>query len=550
MAPRPVSQRSDGVTARRNPGTKRGGLVGVTVLAIAASACPNDGQGPSPEPIEVVEIPLPSGVTIPSAQNSTGFTGDGSRIYTTARIDGVDGRHIATMARDGSDFRCLTCDDLASPDLDLRQPQLATDGKRFAVRSGSEAQRHAFVECSPSALDCQTATLVPVELPLGVVPLLRNAQMRIAPGSEHVLFTHVRSDGLLIPVLGELVRETDPDGYSVENARALAGFRPTFAGPMNALELAQGNWGEGKAFADGGASLVYYTTIDSFNYDSVKLDLATGEITRLTSHPEYDEDVDISPDGEWVSTASYRNYERMSVFSLVPRPAIIDAALRGTIALLRNQAGRRFFDLFVLPVGEADADADVAQQIDEPNDPNFNARGQGRWSEDGTEFVFVDEAADALGTARLKLATFTSRAPATPVPIVPTPEPNWAPPINDVVSPDEEMTGTLPGPESGSADISFALALAPVSAMVDIEVTYVDYSTDGCSFLNGTEAATVDGLTFNWTADLEVTGCHEGSLTADLEGNAFPADATGSIVSEYDGVRIEGLPEPPYGEGG
>ena len=466
-------------------------------------------------------------------------------MFTNALIEGVEGRHIATLARDGRDFRCLTCDDLASPTLDLRQPQMATDGRRIAVRSGSEDQRHAIIECTPSVLDCQTAVLVPIELPLGPVPLIRNAQLRIAPDGEHVLFSHVRQDGLIVPVFGGLVRETSPDRYTVSNPRALAGFRPTLTGSSEALELAEGNWGEGKGFTDGGASVVYYTTFDSLNYDSAKVDLATGALTRLTSDPEYDEDVDISPDGLSVVTASFRNYERMSVFSLVPRPAIVDAALRGPIALLRNQNERRFFDLWLLPAGRAEQDTEIAQQIlddEELNDLDFNTRGQSRWSEDGTELVFIEEDARALGTARLKLATFTSRTPATPTPIVTSPEPTWAPPLSDVVSPNEMVTGTLPGPSSGRADVDFAFQLGALSATVDIEVEYVDYSADGCSFLNGTETLTVDVVNYTWTADLEVTGCHVGFLDADIQGIAFPASATGTIVAEYDGARREGLP--------
>ncbi len=520
------------------------------VVALFATGCPEDSQAPSGEPIEVVEVPLPQGVTIPSQQNSTGFTVDGSRIFATVMVDGVEGRHVATLARDGTDFRCLTCADLASPDLDLRQPQMATDGRRFVVRSGSEEQRHAIIECTPSVLDCQTAALIPVEIPIGAAHL-RNAQLRIAPDGEHVLFSQVRLDGLIIPVFGGLVRETDR--YTVTDPRVLAGFRPTFSGPPTALEIAEGNWGEAKGFADGGASVRYYTTIDSLNYDSVKLDLATGAITRLTSDPEYDEDVDISPDGQWVVTASFRNHERMSVFSLVPRPPIVDAALRGPLALLRNQNERRFFDLWLLPFGRADEDTEIAQQIkntDEPNDLNFNTRGQGRWSEDGTEFVFVEEDARALGTARMKLATFTSRAPATPLPVVSSPEPTWAAPLSEALTPVENTMGMLPGPASGGADIvAFDLDLTPLAARVDIQIEYVDYSTDGCSFLNGTETATVDGLDLTWTADLQVTGCHEGSLVADVQvriaipGSGMPTSATGTVVAEYDGVRREGVPE-------
>jgi hypothetical protein len=509
------------------------------MLALFATACR--------QPIEVVEIPLPDGVSIPSQLNSVGFTIDDSRIYTNAWIEGVEGRHIATLARDGSDFRCLTCD-LASPTLDLRQQVLASDGRRFAVRSGNGLQRHSIVECTEGLLQCD---LIPVQLPIGVVPLLRNARLHIAPGSEHALFTHVRTDGLIIPILGELVREAE--GYNVTNAKALAGFRPTFTGPSSALELAEGNWGEAKGFTDGGASVLYYTTIDSLNFDSVKLDLATGEITRLTSHPEYDEDVDVSSDGQWIAQASFRNYKRMSIFSLVPRPAVVDAALRGPVALLRNQAGRRFFDLWVLPVGLAHLDTLIAQQVKdkrEPNDLDSNSRGQSGWSHDGTELVFIEEDANALGTARLKLAKFRARKPASPLPVVPCPAPNWAPPVEDVLSPDEDTTGNLPGAVAGHASIVFDLKLAPLSGMVDIQIEYVGYSDDGCSFLNGTESATLTGLDFTWTADLEVTGCHQGFLTADAAGHILlPATTlTGTAVAEYDGIRVESLPAGPYGE--
>ena len=534
----------EGVPGSRGRRSTYRGLVGLAVLALFANACR--------QPIDVVEIVLPDGVSLPSQLNSTGFTIDDSRIYTNALIDGVEGRHIATLARDGSDFQCLTCDDLASPTLDLRQPVMASDGRRFAVRSGNGRQRHSIVECTPSVLQCDTAELIPVQLPIGVVQLLRNARLHIAPGSEHALFSHVRADGLIVPILGELVREADR--YTVTNARALAGFRPTFTGPSNSLELSEGNWGEAKGFTDGGASVLYYTTIDSLNFDSVKLDLATGAITRLTSDPEYDEDVDVSSDAGWVAQASFRNYKRMSIFSLVPRPAVVDAALRGPIALLRNQAGRRFFDMWVLPVGLAPLDTRIAQQVKdekEPNDLDFNSRGQSRWSHDGTELVFVEEDANALGTARLKVATFRNCGPAIPVPVVPSPEPTWAPLVSDVLSPDENTTGTLPGAVSGHANIVFDMKLAPLSGVVDIQVEYVDYSDDGCSLLNGTETATLNGLDFTWTADLEVTGCHQGFLTADTAGHVLiPATtATGTAVAEYDGVRVEGLPEGPYYSG-
>lgn len=87
----------------------------VAACALMILACTTSSTETSGEEIEVVEVPLPEGVSIPSQQNSTGFTADGSRLFTNVVIEGVEGRHVATLARDGSSFQCLTCDDLASP---------------------------------------------------------------------------------------------------------------------------------------------------------------------------------------------------------------------------------------------------------------------------------------------------------------------------------------------------------------------------------------------------------------------------------------------------
>jgi hypothetical protein len=505
------------------------------------------------EAITVTEIALPDGVTVPTRGGvSAGFTEDDERIYLNVTIDGVEGRHLATFERDGSDFQCLTCDDLASPELDLRHPVMASDGKRFAVRSGSGVQSQSILECEPSILQCDRAALVPVTLPEGGSLALRNARLMIAPGGEQALFTNIRADGILLPSIGELVREDDR--YVVTDARALAGFRPTFTGPSDDLELAEGNWGEAKGFSDGGASVLYYSTFDSLNFDTVELDLLSGSLTRLTSHPEYDEDLEVTEDGEWIAQASYRNAERMRAFSLVPRPAIVDAGLRSPVALLRNQGGRRSFDLFVFPIDAAGDEIEVARQVTDAgtgDDPDLNSRGQSRWSHDGTALVFAEEDADALGTARLMLAEFPDREPVEPIPPVPTPVPEWAPLLDEVPSPTEQVTGVLRGRDSGQANVELDLALAPGASVVDIRVTYEAYSDDGCSFIDGTETATVDGFDFTWTADLEVTGCHEGSLVADVSGRVLdPATtAEGSVVTTYDGERVEGLPDPPYGEG-
>ena len=100
----------------------------IASLSLCAAACTEAGEAPAAESIEVVEVQLPPGVTIPSQQNSTGFTADGSRLFTTALIEGVEGRHVATLARDGSDFTCL----LGSRFSDLG-PAPTTNGDRWTA---------------------------------------------------------------------------------------------------------------------------------------------------------------------------------------------------------------------------------------------------------------------------------------------------------------------------------------------------------------------------------------------------------------------------------
>ena len=519
---------------------KAGPNGGLNATAGICGPDPSVPAPPAPEPFSTAEVPVPSGVTVPSEQASVQFTEDGNRLVFSMLTTAVGGRHLATIAEDGSDFQCLTCP--LGPGVDLSQPHPATDGERIAVRNGNRLQRHAIVECTPSVVDCQTVELVPVTLPR-FAPILRNAQMRIAPDGQHMFWTQIRADGGLVVVVGELVRHDD--GYAIANPRALTTFRPIFTGPPEDLVLESvGDWGEAKEFADGGANILYYTTIDSLNFDAVKLDLATGSITRLTRHPEYDEDLQQSRDGQWYVQASFRNYDRMGVFSIVPRPPIVDSFTRNAVVLLRNtSSGRRFFDIF-LQDEFGSRDGYTGQQLNVPNDPDWNTRGAHGWHPDGTKLAFFEQLDPDLGmpATRLRVATFTSRSPAPPIPTVTSPDPIWAVPLQDLTGPAEDTAGTLLGAVSGRAEVDFHLMTAPGSANGNVLVEYFDYSDDGRSILNGTEAATAAGLNVEWDADVQLSGCRQGFLAADASFVVQPASGTGTIASEVDGKLVVGLP--------
>jgi len=275
------------------------------------------------------------------------------------------------------------------------------------------------------------------------------------------------------------------------------------------------------------------------------MDLATGAKTRLTQHPEYDEDHQQSPDGQWNEVNGYRNHDRMGVFAQVPRPPIVDLFTRNALALLRNTAsGRRFFDLFLQdPYGSRDGYS--GQQLNLPNDPDRASRGNQGWHPDGTRIVFLEQLNPDLGTPTtvMRVVTLTSRSPTVPLPIVPSPEPTWALPLEDLTGLSEDTTGTLLGAVSGQANVSFQLTNAPFTSNGDVQIEYVDYSNDGRAILNGTELANAAGLNVEWDADVRLSGCDQGFLAADVSFVTFPASATGTIASEVGGKLVEGLTE-------
>ncbi len=46
------------------------------------------------------------------------------------------------------------------------------------------------------------------------------------------------------------------------------------------------------------------------NVDDIVVDLATGEVTRLTANLDYDEDIDMSPNLQWIAVGSTRSMTR------------------------------------------------------------------------------------------------------------------------------------------------------------------------------------------------------------------------------------------------
>ena len=67
--------------------------------------------------------------------------------------------------------------------------------------------------------------------------------------------------------------------------------------------------GEIKRFLYGGEAIALLSEDFAINADAGHVNIATGQIERLTHHPDYDEPIDVSPDGRWLVVGSKRNQD-------------------------------------------------------------------------------------------------------------------------------------------------------------------------------------------------------------------------------------------------
>jgi hypothetical protein len=126
---------------------------------------------------------------------------------------------------------------------------------------------------------------------------------------------------------------------------------------------------------------------ESGNFDIMASSLATGATRRLTSNPGYTDPVDMSPDNEWIVVMDTRISERMT-FAAGMRgiPPLSDLATSGTVASIRNNGDRRFFQPILIDKygdrGAYQGQLLTAQGDGSPgsiNDPNWNGMADPRY---------------------------------------------------------------------------------------------------------------------------------------------------------------------------
>ncbi|KAL1968700.1 hypothetical protein VTN77DRAFT_1526 [Rasamsonia byssochlamydoides] len=276
---------------------------------------------------------------------------------------GTDGlSQIGYIQPDGSGYTCLTCDIphgngigylSALPDQKSIFFGSQDSSREVAADLPGAAVRPQILECSPSVLDCQTATILPVSIPQldHDITVLQAREPRISPDGRHYLVTAVRTDGFII-LLGDLSRTNTT--YTVDNLRVL---NPSSQCPPRTSDdwVNRLAWYEAKAFFNGNTVLYASTRGEGFNFDDWSLDLETGESTRLTRCLEWDEDIALDPSGQYYLIGSARQFHnQLRSLSAMKLPPFLDYALTGlsSYSILGTNTGRlHLLEKWIIPKG-------------------------------------------------------------------------------------------------------------------------------------------------------------------------------------------------------
>jgi len=506
-----------------------------------------------------------------------------------------------TKFSDGDPWKCVTCGVPAQNAIGINRaldyPQTFRDGKRILAGTN-------IIDCSPFLVTDKQCTADRVH----VYPIRWNItpdgsggggdirELRLHPDNVHLgfssmLIAHNRFDqfGYLArlefnpkPTTGEPLAPR----YDLTNVTLLfregVDQRVLTVDPKrpdqlrinhNGIEV-----GEFRGFSGTGRE-AYYVGYpwESSNLDVFAVDFTTGKVRRLTTHPEYVDPMDSSPDDKWLVIEDTRGSDRqMFLAAMRGLPPITDIVTSAATSSTRNNGERRFFQPFLLDRW-GDRGNYYGQQLNagngkpgSPSDPNWNAKADPRWSPDGTSVIYwqslvtspacggnnplpCPESTEPGGRRmRMMIARFMSRKPVltkAPTPIsdtVPwgTPYIPGTPIPTRAVLP--EGNYTLRGAVSGTARVSIAHT-PDHSAVSTVAVAYENYSDEHGVVFRGTErvTATRPALTttsLDWYSDIVQTGKTSArkvtspdgfKLTIDVMKNIF--QATGTLTTAVDG---------------
>ena len=514
-----------------------------------------------PEPLELAVVPMPDGVS----PQQPGFDATGELLVFSFRSPDYETLQLASMRQDGSEFRCLTCG--AGLPAPVRGFQRLEDGQRVLVNGGNGASPSwRILEFAPSLLDCQTSALVPIELPPNPDPLNPALQYRVPHVTRDggsLAWTEVRQrgPGNFLSALGRLEREADR--YAVRDARVIAPPIPTLdlGDDADLWQRFAANYEAKEAQLRGGLDYVIASTPTAGQYGDLAVDLATGDVRRLTNHPDHDEGMELSPDESWYVLASAAGSERVEFLGLLPRPPYIDGfAFSIHFVGVAGQPGdgsgnpgtsNQERDCYLSPFlldrygqrGEY-----VGQRLLAPGPDGYEPSPGVAWHPDGTKLLVLESRWKRLTpqgepqATRLRLVRLSARAPVDPASVVaavPPPEPTWALRYEDYVIPDTGGVTVIRGKASGTATLTNEL---PSVVAGRLRVDYDRYSDDGENFLDGFEEISTPLLLggADYAVDLRSRGRVRGSMAGAIQYDFVGDVYTGAVESRLGKTRRSG----------
>ncbi|KAL3259075.1 hypothetical protein ABHI18_005574 [Aspergillus niger] len=395
-----------------------------SVLSSAAAA----ETIPKPEPIEVVQLPLPPVVSTDdvgactrqvnphgtgcmgktSAIQGGNFSPDGNYVWASLNFTGAPaapdpasiytGVQLIMVSTNGTNFstgdpwKCVTCgvpeSNKAGSTSVADYPQTFADGRRAMAGANiieCRAGQLASDECSPDQIYIYPIRLSNKADDSGPGASIR--ELRLHPDNVHLGFNSysTTSSGQLNEngYFGRLhFNESPTTGsprtarYDLVNVTVLVspnGPQPySVTGDRLYINREAITVGEFRGFTGRGKEVLYIgSSWESCNIDLFAADLITGHVRRVTTHPGYVDPVGDSPDGRWQVILDTRGTERMEFLSgMRGIPPVVDLLTVTTVASVRNNGVRRFFQPWLL-----DAEGD--------HDPNYygqqiNADGNGQ----------------------------------------------------------------------------------------------------------------------------------------------------------------------------
>jgi Tol biopolymer transport system component len=442
------------------------------------------------------------------------FSPDGKWITFHGKID--QGSAIAVARPDGTEARCLTCD---SPGNN-RRPIWLRDGKRILFSSNQVFR----------IVDVETRQLFEVEgIRARQAPLEMDRWPIVSPDGRKICWTKVWPDGFRI-VMGDL--SAGEEKYRIENLRQV--WPPPIEDEDDLQQWAQAYaWYENKSFTDGGRTLLFASSMGgSGNLDLFTLDLETKAIRRLTTHPEWDEGGEFSPDGRMFVFETTRAHEVLSVGANVPIPTFLDYVLVQPFTRITLFGPYQAHHEVYLLDRAGDCGSYSGQRLSR-TESGFAVRNGPHWSPDGTKVIWGEVSYDD-DARRLRLLTFPDRSPQTSQPIVRTPDPAWAPLLSDVRIRSPKIQTQLRGAHSGTVDLIH-------DGMIikgNFSATYADYSDDGEHVLNGSIGIEIKApAVAEIKVDINLAGTHRGWVKYDLSINN--TDVRGTMASDYDGRKFD-----------